>query len=54
MRILSGLGMTLWATIAAAGRIGSPVSAPTLDEIGLIALVVIMGVVGGMIARRKK
>ena len=54
MRILLGLGTTLWATVAAAGRIGSPVSAPTLDEVGLIALAVIMGVVGGVIARRKK
>jgi hypothetical protein len=31
-----------------------PVSAPTLDEVGLGLMIVLLGVVGGLIARRKK
>lgn len=45
------------ATNALAGTNGSflaPVSAPTLDEVGLGLLVVVLGVVGGFFARRKK
>ena len=45
------------ATNAIAGANGAflaPVSAPTLSEVGLGLLVVVLGLVGGLIARRKK
>ncbi|MBK8739041.1 MAG: IPTL-CTERM sorting domain-containing protein [Betaproteobacteria bacterium] len=45
------------ATNAIAGANGAflaPVSAPTLSEVGLGLLVVALGLVGGLIARRKK
>jgi ABC-type methionine transport system permease subunit len=55
MKSLLALGTTPWATLAAGQEIAPRVvSAPTLDEIGLIALAIMVGVVGGVIARRKK
>ncbi len=31
-----------------------PISLPTLDDVGLVALISLVGVVGGLIARRRK
>jgi hypothetical protein len=45
------------ASSAVGGTNGSflaPVSAPTLDEVGLGLLVVALAVIGGFLARRKK
>ena len=55
MRLLFALGSTVWTVSATAGAIAlAPVSAPTLDEMGLIALAVIVGVAGAVIVRRRK
>jgi len=55
MRFLLALGMTGWTALATAGQTAPrAIAAPTLDEIGLIALAVIVGVAGAVMVRRKK
>jgi IPTL-CTERM motif len=49
-----GIGAVTSAFAGANQMFVAPVSAPTLDEVGLGLLVVLLGVVGGLFARRKK
>lgn len=56
-----GFAVPALVVLAAASRVAAsnngflaPVAAPTLDELGLGLLVVVLGVVGGIVLRRRK
>jgi hypothetical protein len=51
---LAGMAASVAALAQTNGAFLVPVSAPTLSEIGLGALVVLMGAVGAWLVRRKK
>lgn len=49
-----GIGVATSVSAGTNQMFVAPISAPTLDEVGLGLLVVLLGVVGGFLARRKK
>ena len=53
-RTFAALALLLGTTPAWAGvLLFGPLSVPTLDEGGLVALVALVGIAGGLIARRR-
>ena len=56
MRPVAALALFVLATSPAWAqfRVIGPLSVPTLDEGGLVALVALVGVVGALVARRRK
>ncbi len=56
--VLVGVSFALASAAATAGMVTTPVfvsvPVPTLDDVGLFALVALVGVVGGYIVRRRR
>jgi hypothetical protein len=54
MKFAFALGLLSLAVTSAYAANVSPATVPTLDEGGLVALIALVGVVGGFVARRRK
>ena len=54
-RILIAAALSLGSVgQAMAGKVAVAVQVPTLDDIGLTALTIVVGIAGGIVARRRK
>jgi hypothetical protein len=57
-KIIAGLAATLFAAQAQAAAVNSasffPAVVPTLDEMGLVALTLVVAIAGGYAARRRR